>query len=41
MLSVVLRTRDLYHKGDEKRQNQYVDWTISKALKVMESKCPS
>jgi hypothetical protein len=38
-ISVTLRTRDLSHKGDEKRQGQYVDRTIVKALKVTESKC--
>jgi hypothetical protein len=34
-----LRSRDLSHKGDEKRQNQYVDRTITKALNVTESRC--
>ena len=33
-----LRSRDLSHKGDEKRQNEYVDRTITKALKVTEAR---
>jgi hypothetical protein len=32
-----IQSRDLSHKGDEKRQNQYVDRTIAKARKVTES----
>jgi hypothetical protein len=36
-VSIALRSRDLSHKGDDKRQNQYVDRTIAKALRVMES----
>jgi len=35
----VIRSRDLRHKGDERRQSQYVDRTIAKALKVTESRC--
>jgi len=38
-VAAALRSRDLSHKGDEKRQNQYVDRTIAKALKVTESRC--
>jgi hypothetical protein len=38
-VAAALRSRDLSHKGDEKRQNQYVDRTITKALKVTESRC--
>ena len=38
-VAAVLRSRDLSHKGDEKRQNQYVDRTIKKALNVTESRC--
>ncbi len=32
-----IRSRDLSHKGDEKRQRQYVERTIAKARKVTES----
>jgi len=35
-VAAALRTRDLSHKGDEKRQNQYVDRTVAKALKAIE-----
>jgi hypothetical protein len=38
-VAAALRSRDLSHKGDEKRQNQYVDRTITKALNVTESRC--
>lgn len=38
-ISVSLRARDLSHKGDEKRQHQYVDRTIAKALTRVEGKC--
>jgi hypothetical protein len=38
-VAATLRSRDLSHKGDEKRQNQYVNRTISKALTLTESKC--
>jgi hypothetical protein len=38
-VAATLRYRDLSHKGDEKRQNQYVDRTIAKALTVTESNC--
>jgi hypothetical protein len=38
-VAAVLRSRDLSHKGDEKRQNQYVDRTLTKALKMTESRC--
>jgi hypothetical protein len=37
-VAAALRTRDLSHKGDDKRQRQYVDRTIAKALKVVESR---
>lgn len=33
-----IRSRDLSHKGSEKRQEQYVDRTIRKALSVVERK---
>lgn len=38
-VAATLRSRDLSHKGDEKRQKQYVDRTIAKALTLAESKC--
>jgi hypothetical protein len=38
-VAAAIRSRDLSHKGDEKRQNQYVDRTVGKALKVTESRC--
>jgi hypothetical protein len=38
-VAAALRSRDLSHKGDEKRQNQYVDRTITKALNVTDSRC--
>ncbi len=38
-VAAVLRSRDLSHKGDEKRQNEYVDRTITKALKMTEIRC--
>ena len=38
-VAAALRSRDLSHKGDEKRQNQYVDRTITKALNATESRC--
>ena len=31
-----IRSRDLSHKGDEKRQAEYVDRTLNKALSVVE-----
>jgi hypothetical protein len=37
-VAAALRTRDLSHKGDEKRQNQYVDRTVGKALKLAEGR---
>ena len=37
-VAAALRSRDLSHKGDEKRQNQYVDRTITKALNVTKSR---
>jgi len=40
-VAAALRSRDLSHKGDEKRQNQYVDRTVEKALTVAEKKCPA
>jgi hypothetical protein len=38
-VSAALRNRDLSHKGDEKRQTQYVERTIEKALTMTEGKC--
>jgi hypothetical protein len=38
-VAAALRSRDLSHKGDEKRQNQYVERTLTKALSVTESRC--
>ena len=38
-VAAALRSRNLAHKGDEKRQNQYVDRTVGKALKVTEGRC--
>ena len=38
-VAAALRSRDLSHKGDEKRQMQYVDRTVGKALKATESRC--
>ena len=38
-VAMALRSRNLTHKGDEKRQNQYVDRTITKALEVTERRC--
>lgn len=35
-VAAALRSRDLSHKGDEKRQNQYVDRTLRKALNLTE-----
>jgi hypothetical protein len=32
----VIRSRDLSHKGDERRQNDYVERTIKKALARIE-----
>ena len=37
-VAAAIRTRDLSHKGDEKRQAEYVDRTVAKALTGMESK---
>ncbi len=37
-VAAVLRNRDLSHKGDEKRQHQYVDRTIAKAFRMVESR---
>lgn len=34
-----LRSRDLSHKGDEKRQDQYVERTVAKAEKARGGKC--
>ncbi len=31
-----IRSRDLSHKGDEKRQAEYVERTVNKALSVVE-----
>jgi hypothetical protein len=36
-VAAAIHSRDLSHKGDEKRQTQYVDRTIAKARKVTES----
>jgi hypothetical protein len=38
-VATALRSRDLSHKGEERRQNQYVDRTITKALNRTESRC--
>lgn len=38
-VAAALGSRDLSHKGDEKRQKQYVDRTVTKALKASESRC--
>jgi hypothetical protein len=38
-VATALRSRDLTHKGDTKRQDQYVDRTIAKAFSMMESRC--
>jgi hypothetical protein len=32
----VIRSRDLSHKGNERRQNDYVERTIKKALATIE-----
>jgi hypothetical protein len=40
-VSIALRSRDLSHKGDDKRQHQYIDRTIAKALGVIESSTKS
>jgi hypothetical protein len=37
-VAAILRNRDLSHKGDEKRQLQYVDRTIAKASRMVESR---
>lgn len=37
-VAAILRNRDLSHKGDEKRQHQYVDRTIAKAFRMVESR---
>jgi len=37
-VSGTLRARDLSHKGDEKRQQQYVERTVAKALAVTEGR---
>lgn len=36
-VAAAIHSRDLSHKGDEKRQSEYVDRTIAKARKVTES----
>ena len=38
-VATALRSRDLSHKGSEKRQNDYIDRTVTKASKVAENKC--
>jgi hypothetical protein len=38
-VATALRIRDLSHKGSEKRQNDYIDRTVTKASKVVENKC--
>jgi hypothetical protein len=40
-VAAILRHRDLSHKGDEKRQHQYVDRTITKAFRMVEIKSRS
>ena len=37
-VSAALNSRDLSHKGDPKRQNQYVDRTIAKAQALLEAR---
>jgi hypothetical protein len=37
-VSSTLRARDLAHKGDEKRQHQYVERTVAKALVATEGR---
>lgn len=37
-VAATIRSRDLSHKGDDKRQAQYVERTITKAIKVRESR---
>lgn len=37
-VSSALRSRDLSHKGDDKRQTQYIERTIAKALRMMEGR---
>lgn len=40
-ISAKIRSRDLSHKGNEKRQEDYVDRTIKKALAAMERQLPN
>ena len=35
-VAAVIRSRDLSHKGNERRQNEYVERTIKKALATIE-----
>ena len=35
-VEAAIRSRDLSHKGNERRQNEYVDRTIKKALATIE-----
>ncbi|MGJ5814878.1 RepB family DNA primase [Paludibaculum fermentans] len=37
-ITSTLRSRDLSHKGDDKRQTQYVERTLAKALRVMDGR---
>ena len=37
-VSAAIRSRDLSHKGTEKRQEQYVERTLAKALGAMRSR---
>ena len=39
-VAAALRSRDLSHKGDEKRQDQYIDRTITKAQSLTTGKPP-
>jgi hypothetical protein len=38
-IDATIRSRDLSHKGSEKRQSEYVERTIKKALSAAERKC--
>jgi hypothetical protein len=38
-VGAAIRTRDLSHKGTERRQEEYVDRTVRKALALQQSRC--
>ena len=40
-VSAALKGRDLSHKGDEKRQEQYVERTLAKARNLVEGRSRS